>query len=61
MNKKLDQLADIAGLTEEDLALVTGGRSGAAVALDIKKKQEREHDRDRDGDRPRRDRRDDAR
>ncbi len=52
MNKKIDQLAGIEGLSEADLATVTGGRGGAATALDIKRRQERERrDRDRDGDR----------
>ena len=36
MNKKLDSLK---GLDAEDLALVTGGQSGAATALEIKRKQ----------------------
>jgi hypothetical protein len=49
MNKKLDKFADIEGLTAEDLAAVTGGRVGAAVAMDIKKRYERQ-DRDRDRD-----------
>jgi hypothetical protein len=36
MNKKLDAFK---GLDEADLALVSGGQSGAATALDIKRKQ----------------------
>ena len=54
MDKKNDRFAGIEGLSEADLASVTGGRGGAANALDIKRRQDRDRDRDRD----RRDRRD---
>jgi hypothetical protein len=37
MNKKLDQLK---GLDEADLAIVTGGQSGTAIAQQIKNQQQ---------------------
>ncbi len=51
MNKKLDKLAEIEGLSIEDLATVTGGHAGRGTAHDLKRKHERQ---DRDDDERRR-------